>query len=106
MADDFAVPARWREGASTDTWENAQDSAAMLRAAGITSVYLVTHAWHMPRALVAFRRAGLQAAAAPVEIDNKPDLRARSFVPAVHAWEESYWGLHELIGRAWYAVRP
>ena len=106
MAADFGVPVKWREEHSIDTWENARDSATMLRADGITSVYLVTHAWHMPRSLLAFRRAGLLAAAAPVDIENKPNLEARSFVPAVHAWQESYWGMHELIGWAWYAIRP
>ena len=106
MADDFGVPVRWREDGSVDTWANATNTAAMLRKDGVTSVYLVTHAWHMPRSLLAFRRAGLQAAAVPVAVDNKPTFRASAFVPAVHAWEESYWGMHELIGWAWYAIRP
>jgi len=103
---DFGIQVKWREDKSLDTWANATDSAAMLHAAGINSVYLVTHAWHMHRALVAFRRAGLQAAAAPVAVDNKPDLRPGAFVPAAHAWQESYWGMHELIGWAWYALKP
>jgi uncharacterized SAM-binding protein YcdF (DUF218 family) len=103
---DFGIQVKWREDQSLDTWANAADSAAMLHAAGINSVYVVTHAWHMHRALVAFRRAGLQAAAAPVAVDNKPDLRPGAFVPAAHAWLESYWGMHELIGWAWYAIKP
>ena len=44
-------------------------------------------------------------AASPVAFDNKPDLACRGdFVPAAHAWEESYWATHELIGWAWYAL--
>jgi uncharacterized SAM-binding protein YcdF (DUF218 family) len=103
---DFGIQVKWREDRSLDTWANAADSAAILHAAGINSVYLVTHAWHMHRALVAFRRAGLQAAAAPVAIENKPNFRPGAFVPAAHAWLESYWGMHELIGWAWYALKP
>ncbi len=106
MADDFAVQVRWREDASVDTWQNAFLSAAMLRAQGVSRVYVVTHAWHMRRALVAFRRAGLTAVAAPVQIDALPEWRATSFVPSLHAWQETYWAMHELIGWAWYAVRP
>ncbi len=106
MRDDFAVPARWQEPASEDTWQNAQFSAAMLRAEGIDQVYIVTHAWHMQRALVAFRRAGLQAFAAPVQMDALPDWRASSFVPSVQAWQQTYWAVHELVGWAWYAIKP
>jgi uncharacterized SAM-binding protein YcdF (DUF218 family) len=106
LESDFGVAVRWREAGSIDTWANARNSAAMLRHDGITSVYLVTHAWHMPRSLLAFRRAGIQAEAAPVAIDNKRFFRLSSFVPSTHAWEESYLGVHELIGWAWYAIRP
>jgi len=106
MQADFGVPVRWREVDSKDTWANATGSTAILQAAGIHSVFLVTHAWHMQRSLVAFRRAGMQAAASPVPFDSKPRLLASEFVPAVHAWVESYWSMHELIGWAWYAIRP
>ncbi len=105
MAQDFGVPVRWQEAASLDTWENARDSAAMLRPAGITRVYVVTQAWHMRRALVAFRRAGLEPVAAPVLLDDVPQFHAFAFLPSVHAWEEGYFALHELIGLAWYEVR-
>ncbi len=106
MAQDFAVPVRWQEAESVDTWENARDSAAVLRPEGIARVYVVTHAWHMRRALVAFRRAGLDPVAAPVLLDDVPQLHAFAFLPSVHAWEEGYFALHELIGLAWYEIRP
>jgi uncharacterized SAM-binding protein YcdF (DUF218 family) len=101
---DFAVPPRWLEEKSLDTWQNAQFSAAMLHAAGISRVYVVTHAWHMKRALIAFRHAGLVATPAPVAIDAKPDWHAASFVPSAQAWHESAYALHEFIGWAWYAI--
>lgn len=106
MERDFLSPVRWQETRSGDTWQNAVFSAEMLRAQGIQRVYLVTHAWHMRRALLAFRRAGLVATPSPVALDAAPDLRAASFLPSARGWQESYYAMHELIGWAWYAVRP
>lgn len=105
LAQDFATQARWIEPRSATTWENARFSAAMLRPAGITRVYVVTHAWHMRRALIAFADTGLAVTPAPLPRDRPPRLRLRAFLPQVGAWRKSYWALHEWIGCAWYEVR-
>jgi uncharacterized SAM-binding protein YcdF (DUF218 family) len=105
LHDDFGLAPLWLEERSQDTWENAANSAAILRDAHINSVYIVTHAWHMRRALIAFRAAGLHAVAAPVLTDPQPKLQWRSLLPHVPAWEESYFALHEWIGCAWYWLR-
>lgn len=102
---DFGVPVRWQEARSDDTWENAAESAAILRRSGIGRVYVVTHAWHMRRALIAFRAAGLQAVAAPVPEALSPDGGVEGFIPRVSAWGQSYFAIHEWIGCAWYGVR-
>ena len=65
LVHDFQVPARWVERESRDTWENARLSAAILHEQGITSVYVVTQAWHMRRAIVAFADTGITVTAAP-----------------------------------------
>jgi len=106
MAEDFGVKVKWVESHSQDTWENARDSAAILRLADITRVYVVTQAWHMARALLAFRRAGLDPVAAPVPRDAPPPLRPYVFLPSVRAWTDSYYALHELVGLVWYEIRP
>jgi len=41
-----------------ETWENAAFTARMLRRENVDKILLVTHAWHMPRAKVAFAAAG------------------------------------------------
>ncbi len=102
LRDDFGVAPRWLEDKSIDTWQNAADTAVILRAAGISRVYLVTHAWHMRRALIAFRAAGLDAVPSPAMPDIAPRVVWRNFLPHVSAWQESYWALHEWIGCAWY----
>jgi uncharacterized SAM-binding protein YcdF (DUF218 family) len=105
LADDFGITARWIEPQARDTWDNAQRSAALLRRDGIASVYVVTHAWHMRRALVAFAATGLTVVAAPLPADRAPNLGASDFVPRVASWLRSYFALHEWIGGAWYGWR-
>jgi len=105
LKEDFRVPVRWVEAESPDTWQNAQDSAAILRAAGIDSIYLVTHAWHERRALMAFSAAGVAATAAPTPLERSLAPIALDFVPNPAALLDSFTALHEWIGCAWYALR-
>jgi uncharacterized SAM-binding protein YcdF (DUF218 family) len=105
LAQDFNVPVRWTETNSKDTWENAQDSAAILAAAGIRSVYLVTHAWHMRRAMIAFAHFGIPVTAAPVRLDAPHSATPGKFLPGIKAWMASYFALHEWIGCVYYTLR-
>jgi uncharacterized SAM-binding protein YcdF (DUF218 family) len=102
---DFQVPTRWAETKSYDTWENAANSAAILQTTDIRSIWLVTHAWHMRRAIQAFTHFGITATAAPVGIDPAPAFGLSDFVPHASAWNMSYYALHEWIGCAYYALR-
>lgn len=105
LKDDFQTPARWIEDKSTDTWENAHFSAEILRAEGITSIYLVTHSWHMRRALVAFRDTGLTVTAAPTPLDDPLGPDTYDFLPRAAGWQVGYYAIHEWIGYAWYRLR-
>jgi len=105
MAEDFNVPVRWTEAASPTTWENAEYSASVLKAASVSRVFLVTHAWHMRRSLLAFGRAGIDAVPAPVRPDPWPKLRPGEFLPRTSAWLNSFFAMHEWIGLAYYAAR-
>ena len=104
LAQDFSVPTRWVEDGSASTWANAERSAAILQADGITSVFLVTHAWHMRRALLAFAATGLAVTPAPTP-PEATGLSWGDFIPRASAWQRSYYALHEWIGCAWYALR-
>jgi len=105
LRDDFATPARWVEDKSADTWENARFSAAILRREGITSVYVVTSAWHMRRALLAFQDIGMTVTAAPTPLDDPLAANLSDFLPRAGIWETGYYALHEWIGYAWYTLR-
>ena len=101
---DFQVPVEWVEDKSGNTWDNAAFSAAILKKQGIDSVYVVTQAWHMRRAIIAFRKAGVTVTAAPTLLDTPATPILLDFVPMASAWQVSYWALHEWIGCAWYAL--
>jgi uncharacterized SAM-binding protein YcdF (DUF218 family) len=104
LKEDFGIDVRWQEDQSADTWQNAQFSASVLRAAGISRVYLVTSVWHMRRALFAFRHFGVDAVPAPVQ----PAARGWSWnllTLRPSFWQASYFALHEWLGLAYYALR-
>jgi uncharacterized SAM-binding protein YcdF (DUF218 family) len=105
LVHDFQVPVRWEETVSRDTWENAHMSAEILRAQGIKSVYLVTQAWHMRRAILAFAGTGITVTAAPPRLDRLPTPLATGFVPDIAGWRASFYAMHEWIGCAYYALR-
>jgi len=106
LEQDFQTPARWTEDASADTQENAVFSARILHQAGIDSVYVVTHSWHMKRALLAFSRTGIKATAAPTDLDQPIGPTLDDFVPRTSAWQTCWFALHEWIGYLWYAIHP
>ena len=104
LASEFDAPPRWIENRSATTWENAEFTAAILRGDGVSAAFVVTHGWHVRRSLLAFRRTGLAATAAPTHFTGpaRPDFAA--FVPSAHAWSQARFALHEWLGLAWYAA--
>jgi uncharacterized SAM-binding protein YcdF (DUF218 family) len=60
-AREFGLPLRWIETRSRDTRENARFTVAQLRDQNLSHLIVVTHGWHMRRALRAFQDAAAQA---------------------------------------------
>ena len=82
---EFGLPLRWVEGESRDTRENAARSVALLGRAGVSHVLLVTHDWHMPRALRDFQRAapqGFTIEAAPLGLAYRAQLPTLAWLPS------------------------
>jgi uncharacterized SAM-binding protein YcdF (DUF218 family) len=105
LEEDFAVPVRWREDRSRNTFENAAFSAAMLRQNGIRAALVVAHPWDMARALWSFRAVGYPVVPMPAPERRSLSLSAAAFLPQIPALRDSYYALHELIGLAWYQFR-
>jgi uncharacterized SAM-binding protein YcdF (DUF218 family) len=103
---ELGQPVALIEERSLDTRQSALNLVEPLRARKIQTVVLVTDARHMPRASQAFAEAGFNVIRAPMAIRaGESKLTAVSFLPSALALLASYDVSHELVGRAWYAVR-
>lgn len=102
---DFGRPLRWTETESRDTRENALRSVALLRREGIERIVVVTHGYHMPRALDNFRKAAaqgggnVQIVGAPMGIAPWFKPRALDFMPTRSGYNQVLLVLHEFFGR-------
>jgi len=88
------------EPQSRSTWENARNTAALLRPRGVEAVVLVTDRAHMPRALLCFQRQGLRVEAVPLVSLPKP-----AWAPSAGALSQLPVIWREWAALAWYAVR-
>lgn len=102
---EWGVPVRWRETGSSDTADNARETARLLQAAGIKRVVLVTHAYHMPRARGALERAGLAVVPAATTYFSRRPLTVADWLPSVEGMRWVRLALHEWIGLGWYRLR-
>lgn len=105
LEKEFNVPVKWVEGKSDNTLENARMTRMALKEAGITRIYLVTHAWHMPRAVQAFQSAGFLVVPAPTAYTTRHETTLLTFIPNADALLDSRWYFHEMIGMLWYQLK-
>ncbi len=105
LEQDFAVPVAWNEDQSHTTWENALYTARLLLPEKLTTVVLVSHAWHLPRGLWAFERVGLKALPWPAPRTAVRLDRVGNFLPSISALHDTFYALHEMIGAAYYPLR-
>jgi uncharacterized SAM-binding protein YcdF (DUF218 family) len=105
LEKEFNVPVQWVESGSDNTLENARLSYPILKAAGISRIYLVTHAWHMPRSVQAFQAAGFEVIPAPTVFTTDFQTDLLSFIPNVYALSASHNFMHEMIGIVWYRLK-
>ncbi len=98
LTRDLSVPPRWIEGASHDTYQNAEFSAPMLRAAGVHRILLVTTGTHEWRAAHEFMAAGFEVVPAPVNsgVDRTDDVSG--LLPSPAGLTRSYSALYEMLG--------
>lgn len=104
LTEDFHATVKWTEGRSRNTWENARYSRAILAAAKIDNVYLVTNAWHMRRAAWSFESNGIAVAPAPTGFFTIGPRYSGllGYLPSPEGLFISGLALRERIGFIWY----
>jgi len=89
------------EAESLNTWESAMQLRGMLPA----RVRVVSSATHLPRTLIAFRRAGFTACARASDSAYVAFETWGYFLPQLSAMQKTYMAMYELAGMASYGWR-
>ena len=91
------------ERESRTTFESAREIAGLMPPAKATgSMYLVTSAFHMPRALAVFHRQGLAVCAHPVDHSWVDPGWHGMLIPQISALRKTTVVFHEWVGYLWY----
>jgi uncharacterized SAM-binding protein YcdF (DUF218 family) len=105
LEQEFNIPVQWLEEKSDNTLESSRFSYQLLHQSGIKRIYLVTHAWHMPRSANAFQAAGFDVIPAPTVYTTRYKNDLIDFLPSANALQHSQIFLHEIIGIVWYRLK-
>ena len=104
LENEFHAKVSWTELKSKNTYQNAINSAAILRELNIGNIILVTHAYHMYRAVSVFEKAKLSVTPAPtVYFRTQPSSTwIMDWIPSGPASFRNWLLMRELLGRFWY----
>ena len=92
------------EESSLSTYENATESARIIRERNASTVLLVTSEIHMLRALAAFRGRGIDPVPIPVFTLSRGTLTVADFLPSVIGVKTNYEALYEIFGLGLYLL--
>lgn len=106
LEKEFGAAVKWIENKSRSTFENGQYSARILKQSGIERIALVTHAYHMPRAVEVFERQGLEVTAAPTIYYGSSDrgITILDWIPSSSALFKNRLAIHEILGMWYYHI--
>ncbi len=104
LKTDFGVQATWLEEESKNTFENAKLAKKILKENSISKFLLITHAYHMPRAMWSFEEVGLEPHAAPTVFMKRgatiPELY--DYTPSANALKRTRISVREHLAKFWY----
>jgi len=97
---DFGVQTSNGNGKSKNTWDNALYAKELLDQHKIRRILLVTHAWHLPRAVRLFERQQLVVTPAPTAYTNfnSAGHGIGAWIPSARAVLVNQRLLHEILG--------
>jgi uncharacterized SAM-binding protein YcdF (DUF218 family) len=95
----FNLPSlKWRDDQSADTAQNASEMARILLPQKVTRIALVTHAWHMERAVQLFTAQGFEVIPAPVHTITPESYDLLAHIPSADGLQDSRHVLREALG--------
>jgi uncharacterized SAM-binding protein YcdF (DUF218 family) len=94
----FGIEARWVDDQAYDTFQNARNSARLLKADGVHRIVLVTRATHLWRSVQEFTAAGLDVVPGPTGMLARRDLGIYRWLPNPDALLRSHMAIYELAG--------
>ncbi len=89
---------------SRDTLENAKHVKEICDRKGFRRIALITSAYHMPRAMEIFKRAGMEVVPYPTDFKQDKSYNLYSFIPRASVLNDSYKALKEYLGFMAYGV--
>jgi len=99
LARNFDTTVAWTDDQARDTFENARNSARILRAAGIHRVILITLGMHMLRSVREFTATGIDVVPAPEGmLSARGHSKVLAFVPNAEALMYGSLAIYELLG--------
>ncbi|MFH2064919.1 MAG: YdcF family protein [Pseudomonadota bacterium] len=95
------------ETRSRNTYENALQAFKICRSLGYRKPILLTAAYHLRRARMAFEAAGLSAIPYPAyrNASENPTFFWKSYLPSHHAFQASSVAIREYLGILYYMIR-
>ncbi|MCX8076155.1 MAG: YdcF family protein [Aquificaceae bacterium] len=92
------------ESRSRDTHENAKYVKEICQQRNFKKVVLVTSAYHMPRSVSSFKKAGLDVAPYPTDFKQDKRYNVYSLVPSVGVLQDSTKAVREHLGNLAYSL--
>lgn len=99
LEEEFRLPVRWVENRADDTKQNAELSAPLLKAAGVRSIWLVTHSWHAERAAQAFEAQGFDVTPTPTVFPPPRQRSGNDFLPSYNGLNMSRSIIYDWLNR-------
>lgn len=105
LQSEYGISARWIEDTSLTTWENARLAAPLLKQTGVQRIVLVSHAWHLRRAVPLFEANGFDVVPAGIQFSRTDVGGIFDLLPTHTGLRDSTFALHEWLGILWYKFR-
>ncbi|MCS7083977.1 MAG: YdcF family protein [Aquificaceae bacterium] len=90
------------ETKSKNTFQNASEVSQICKKHGFKNIILVTSAYHMPRAQLAFQKSGINIQPYPTDFKSDRRYNIYSFIPRASVLSESTKALREHIALIYY----